>query len=366
MNQLAAVERQSNPPAVWAGNDKLAKLWGRMRLEWLRHCESKSRSRHTRRAYDVATKKWLRYLRRHDLAPWNATSRDVRLWMEELNGEGLAPATVNAYLSAASSWYTFIINERHLVEGIERTAFFDAAGQTRANPFRTGNLRRPIVHAYGKANPLPIKDLRKLFAYLYEHSNTLSGSRNYALLLTFFLTACRNNEVVSLKWGAIRESRAQSGAYVYLWRGKGGREETAPMPERAYEAIVAYLQKAGRLAVDSGDGLAPDPEEYIFPPLVDHGTCNLVGNEPRRHGHISAKNAVRILHHNLRKAGVTNGKQYRVHDLRHTFAHLYDGDLETLRRILHHDSLETTGIYKRTLADPVDNYSEDLWSQLSL
>ena len=58
-----------------------------------------------------------------------------------------------------------------------------------------------------------------------------------------------------------------------------------------------------------------------------------------------------------------------MHDLRHTFAHAHHSafkDLEALRRLLHHESISTTGIYIRNMEDPVDSHSQAVMAQLGL
>lgn len=362
----------AHPPAdIWSVDpgmamENLRRLWYRLRDTWLDAAEAKSRSEHTRRAYAKATNLWLDWLSEHGVEPWAVTSSHARGWQSWLGACGASESTVNARMSAVSSWYSFVINEVHLVDGIERTAFFDAAGRTRSNPFRVGNVRRTRIQQYGKARPLSAEALGKLFAYLVEHQDTLTGSRNFALLLTYFLTASRNAEVVGLKWGDIRPSRSQPGSFIFAWRGKGGKAEDSVLPARAYHAIVHHLKMAGRWLPGHEDDIQDD--DFVFVPLVTHGIGNL---ESGRHdrpavGHISPKNAVRVLQTSLRLAGVPEWHKYRIHDLRHSFAHLYQGDLEKLRRILHHESLATTGIYVRSLQDPADDYSEGVWQRLGL
>lgn len=338
--------------------DTMWRLWRTLRKAWLNMAYNRSGSENTRMAYETASRMWLECLGENGIAPWEATAMHVRSWQETMRVKSLSPATINQRLAAVSSWYTFVINEVHLVDGVERSAFADATGHARANPFRVGNLRRERVERYGKAYPMPVEDLQRLFGYLVSRNETLLGSRNWALILTCFLTAARNAEVAKMRWGDIRPSRSQPETYVWAWRGKGGKQDDVPLPKRAYEAIKHHLEIAGRWE--------PEPDEYIWQPLVTHGAGNLMSarhGKPSR-GHISQKNAVRILHTALRLAGVKNAEQYRVHDLRHTFAHLYQGDLESLRRILHHESLNTTGIYVRSLQDPVDRHSEQIWQSV--
>lgn len=359
------------PPQQWSvaphlPGDKLTLLWDRLRTAWLDAAEHRSRSLHTRRAYAKAVDLWLEYLASLGVAPWAATCTHVRGWQGYLANCGGTDATVNARLSAVSSFYTFVINEVHLVDGVERTAFADAHGLTRANPFRVGNIRRARVRKYGKARLLSSAELSILFAYLQARQDTVTGARNQALLLTYFLTASRNGEILQMKWGDIRASRAQPGTYVFAWRGKGGKAEDIPLPARAHHAIVHYLTLAGRYAPGHATHLRDD--EYVWTPLVTHGLDNLESAQHDRQprGYISEKNAVRILQTSLRKAGIADGQQVRIHDLRHSFAHLFRGDLEKLRKILHHESLATTGIYVRSLEDPADDYSEAIWQQLGL
>lgn len=338
--------------------DPLTSLWHALREAWLQMSYERSQSEHTLVSYQTGSRQWLEFLQTIGLKPWEVSTMHVRMWQTQLKDKGLNPATVNQRLAAVSSWYTFVINEVHLVDGVERCAFADATGHARSNPFKVGNLRRGKVSQYGKAHPLSPTDMARLFEHLEHRKHTLLGSRNLALITTYFLTASRNSEVVRMRWGDIRPSRSQPGSFVWAWRGKGGKSADSALPARAYEAIKAHLEIAGRWE--------PKPQDYIWQPIVTHGSKNLSsarhGTEHR--GFIGEKNAVRILQTALRLAGVEKSEQYRVHDLRHTFAHLFQGDLETLRQILHHENLNTTGIYVRSLHDPVDTYSESIWKSI--
>jgi site-specific recombinase XerD len=353
--------------------DTLSPAWERLRTAWLDAVAQRSRSPHTRRAYAKAAALWLDHLATTQTPPWAATTTHVRNWQTRLLDDGSSSATVNARLSAVSSWYTFIINETHLVDGVERTAFTDARGLTRANPFRAGNLRRPPVRPYGKANPLSAGQLHQLFSHLADHAHTLTGARNHALLLTYFLTASRNHEILAMRSRDLRPSRSQAATLIWAWRGKGGKQADVVLPPRAHAAILHYLNLAGRSLHDPAahDPAAHNPaahDDYIWPPLLTHGRANLTSAAHARppRPHLSAQSAVRILRTALRQAQIPHPHHYRIHDLRHSFAHLFHGDLEKLRHILRHESLATTGIYVRALREPTDDYSENVWAQLKL
>lgn len=363
---------QAAPETAWqvdtrTADQSLLALWYRLRDEWLGAASSAA----TRRTYATATSQWLDWLANQNqgLHPWQVTAAHVRDWQRWLSASGKSDSTVNARLSACSSWYSFVINEVHLVNGVERSAFFDARGNTRANPFRVGNVSRAKVSQYNKANPLSAAQLSTLFDWIMARQNSLLGSRNFALLLTYFLTASRANEIVCLRWGDIRPSRTQPGAHVFQWRGKGDKEETTVFPARCYHAIIHHLKLAGRWLPGHEDDIADD--EFIFRPLVTRGEANLRRGKkksaPPEERHISAKNAQRIFASSLRRAGIDG--RYRIHDLRHSFAHLHyekHRDLEALRRLLHHESVATTGIYIRELTDPVDTHSEGIFQTLGL
>lgn len=325
--------------------------WLRLRDEWLMAPKGAGRttSRHTRRAYATATLQWLDTLLGMPggaVYPWLARGAHVRVWQRLMRAQRLADSTVNARLAAVSSWYTFI----------QADAPEQAAG---ANPFSASTVRRSQVRPYGRAYPLGPDRLRLLFDYTAARRHTLAGARNHALLLTYFLTGCRVSEVVRMRWGDIRPSRSHAGAMVFLWQGKGGKHEASPLPERAYAAICDYTALCG---------WEPAAEELLWRPVTDHGTPNLQAG-PRRSGHISTQNANRILQTCLRGAGVRDWQRFRIHDLRHSFAHLHyqaTKDLNSLRRLLHHGSLATTDIYVREMADPVDDHSEAIWAALSI
>lgn len=359
--------------AAYDGADQgMRVLWERLRDAWLRTKESKSGSAHTRRSYESATLDWFEFLTSlaangRSVRPWEATTDHVRLWQEHLlDARGLAASSVNQRLAACSSFYSFVIHERGLVNGVEVTAFMDATGKTRQNPFSGSNVQRARTKQYGHARILTEHETYKLLKYLESRAHTVTGCRNQALLLTYLLTGYRNNEVVSMRWGNIRPNNNQPGMLIFEWKGKGGKEQSDPLPMRVYQAIVAHLKASGR---------APEtlqPEEYIFKPMITHNMKNLrnakLDEEASADGHLSTRSAERILHTCLKYAGVERPTEVRVHDLRHTFAHRFRRkrqDLEALRERLHHESLATTGIYAReVLDDPVDDWSEGLYQGL--
>lgn len=367
--------RPANPnfALLWDGayagaDEQMQRAWEKLRDAWLKAKFRKSESPETRRSYETATSQWLDYLttlRHNDGRPvhaWEVTTQHVALWQEDLEQSGLAPTSINQRLAACSSYYSFVMNEKALVNGVEVSAFMDATGKTRSNPFKGGNVQRAKVKPYGKARKLTTEETRTLFNYLESKKETITGARNYALLNMYLLTGYRNAEVVGRTWGDIEPNPSQPGSFIIKWKGKGGKTEREEFPARAYHAIVHYLKIVGRWP-------NIQPDEYIFTPLITHGEGNLRNQKPAGekadNRPMSGKAALRTLRTVLKRAGIANPENIRVHDLRHTYAKMFlrtTKDLQKLRGRLHHSSLATTDIYTReVLTDPVDNWSESVY-----
>lgn len=387
----AALEVYIAPPTNFAdlwesaneGADEwMRRQWAKLALEWLDAKEAKSKSPHTRRNYQRVLNLWLDYVAealRQDngrpMQPWLVESRHVRMWQDHLlDSRGLSETTVNHHLSCVSSFYSFILNEKFMVNGVEMCLFVDAAARPRSNPFKYGNVVRAKTESYERALPMDKEDLGKLIRFLEERQHTLSGARNFALVLTYVLTGWRNHEVIRMQWKHIRPNKTQKGTYVYAWKGKGGKTKDEPIPADAWYAIVHYLKLDGRWTPGLEAADQPiDPDAFLWQPVVDHTLGNLrnAAAAPADEKHLSDKSALRIVRTSLRKAGVRDWEKYRVHDLRHTFARLMldDGATETeIMQSLHHSSLATTGLYTKLIRrkgeDPVDTRTARLYQQM--
>lgn len=339
----------------------------------LSRTKRRSGSEHTVRSYRTATERWFTFSRSLGVEPWAATSYQVRQWLEQLQQgddqhQPLSPSAINQRLAACSSFYTFVLQAPFHEHGRLRTLYEDPAGRPLPNPFQAVIVprQRPAVRTVREAKYWHPGETELLLADLEARRHTLTGSRNYALILGYLLTGYRSTEFVSLRWGSIRPHRQQRGAWVVEWTGKGDKEATDPLPGRVYEAISHYLLRSGRNPV------CMRPEEYIFVPLVTHGLPNLLGQQPataqQADRHLSTKQVEQIIKGALRRAGLQPRGRV-VHGLRHTFAERHyrsKKDLEALRARLHHGNVATTSIYVATEFpdDPVDDFSETIYQSM--
>lgn len=364
-----------------SADEWMRQQWSMLAVAWLDTKEAKSKSQHTRRNYQRVLDAWLTYVADalgqadgRPMQPWLVEARHVRQWQDRLLERGLSETTVNHHLSCVSSFYSFVLNEKFMINGVEMCLFVDATNRPRTNPFKYGNVNRSRVESYERALPMDKEDLGKLIRYLEERQHSLSGARNFALVLTYVLTGWRNHETIRMQWGHIRPNKTQRGTMVYAWQGKGGKAKDEPIPADAWHAIVHYLKLDGRWVAGLEAMDQPiDPGAFIWRPVVEHTRGNLrnVATLPAEAQHLSDKSALRIVRTSLRKAGVRDWSKYRVHDLRHTFARLMldDGATETeIMQRLHHSNLATTGLYtkviKRKGEDPVDTRTARMYQQM--
>lgn len=346
--------------------------WAEARESWLQAIYSqRSRSAATRRAYNhgldrfyqwAGVDPWLVTERRreayrqeliergigpnHYRLPWTISGDDGARYISHLTEQGLAPATVSTYVAICSSFYDHVIHQTLTIGGMEISLFPDAAGRTRANPWRNGLISRPIVSAYSKAQALTVEQIQRIRFSI--RPDTLRGARDLAIFLTLLYTGRRVGELVQMRWGDIEGA---PGARVWRWRGKGGRSGVQALPETVYQALEAYLRRQERWPLRH--------DEFVWRPMTDRSTRNVYAGDLQAVRPISPGRIRQILKRLARQADLPQEKIH-PHVLRHTFADLYQrttGDLAELSRILGHRSLSTTGIYLDSLRRPVDQYS---------
>jgi len=294
-------------------------------------------SAHTRRAYSTS----IRIFEAKMHVTWQtATAAHIQDFRHALLDAGRKPTTVASRIAALSSLYECAI-DHNLVT---------------ANPCRHLRQRRG-VRRYHSAHPLTEAQAQALLAAC--DVDTLSGARDYALMLTFLLSGYRSAETLRLCWGDIEEiippcpTNAAPGLYMVNWLGKGAKERTEPFSSDAFAALSAYLQRAGRWP--------PAATAYIWQPLHDRGCANFpnVTAPLASDRHISPAQANRILRKLLTR-GMTpaQASTYSIHDLRQTFAHICaeNGvDPYRLQGLLHHEKLTTTLIYIDQMRRAVDD-----------
>lgn len=326
--------------------DLKAIAWQEAKDAWLRSKLRKSNSQNTVIAY---SKDWTQFFRYVGKAPWNVSSRDAENWMEQLESDGAGASTINRKLAALSSFYEFVSYKYTFIgaDNVERSIFIDDYGNPRPNPFK--KPQRHPVDSYNHSTPISPEAVRECLQSI--NGQTLLGSRDNALIVTYIYTGRRSSEIANLRWGDIEHDSAR-GRYYYAWRGKGGKSRTDELPPPAYHAIVNFLKVNGRFETIK-------PNDYIFRPVFGDRAARLPNvttvaeNRP-----ISGSMINRIVKTRFAKVGVS-AEQVHTHTLRHTAAHLRyrDGegeDLMAISRFLNHSSVAVTQIYLSKQHKPID------------
>jgi site-specific recombinase XerD len=158
----------------------------------------------------------------------------------------------------------------------------------------------------------------------------LAGQRHYTLSLFLFYSGLREAETVNLKVEDVHLDPPEK-AYLRVRDGKGMKDRLVPIVPRLREALRVYL-------ATTRPGLNPPTEKpWLFIHCRNRGRQSLEPLHPKALWHFVEKIIRPIV---KRKVG--------VHTFRHSYAtHVYEGsgDLNLIKSLLGHSSINTTAIY---------------------
>jgi len=270
-------------------------------LDYLRY--ERNVSPLTVQTYETALREFESYFKNKDSQlSWTSVDADViRDWMESLMDRGIIAATINKDLSALRSFFRFTLS-RKLVE-------------------------RDPAHAIEnpkKVKPLPQyvreKDMDRLLDNL-EWNDTLEDVRARTILLMFYETGLRQAELRGLN-----DIDVDYGARQLKVTGKRNKQRIVPFGEELEQALRQY-----QVLRDE----QPKYSEALF--LNNKGARMTSGQV-----YTLVKKYLSL---------VTSLKKRSPHVLRHSFATamLNNGaGLESVQKLLGHESLNTTEIYTHT------------------
>ena len=159
--------------------------------------------------------------------PGEVSPIDVREWIGDLEARELAAATVYAMASKVSSWYRWAMKDEQLAEVIQH------------NPVTLARPKAP--KAYKDAQALRDDSILALLDSVPR--DTLTGKRDYAMLMFYLLTAHRRSEVCRLTWGNLE----RNGSLTVRFLVKGGDYTSEEVSLACWDALTDYLQASGRL-----------------------------------------------------------------------------------------------------------------------
>jgi len=251
-----------------------------------------------------------------------AGAGDLRAFLRDLSGRGLAASSQARKLSALRQFYRFL----H-AEGLR--------GDNPAAAIEGPKLRRPLPKILSVEDVDLLLETARAWAGGKGGAGRLRALRLHCLLEILYATGLRVSELVALPREGCRPAQR-----VLLVKGKGGRERMVPLTAAAREAIAAYGEAIARA------GAPPSP--WLFPSRA-------------KQGHLTRQRFAQELKALAARAGL-DAKRLSPHVLRHAFAsHLLErgADLRAVQQLLGHADISTTQIYTHVLEERLRSLVQD-------
>lgn len=270
------------------------------------------------------------------LHPATVTALHVQLWLGDLEGRGLAQATIYAMASRLSAFYKWAISDAQLSQIVTY------------NPVETVRPQAPKAYQTESTQALDLEDVKRLIAVVKaEAEKSVTGKRDYAMLLFYLFTGKRRAEVARLTWGNVKIN----GVVKVTYKVKGGEFVTKPVNHPAVKgALLDYLEASGRLE-------AMTPETPLW---MAHDRSGQNAGALSSHAFVK----------NLKKYAALAGIEHiHLHQTRHTFANILVEQGESLGTVqdeLGHKNQQTTRIYTGRIATRPDKSSAVIGDALGI
>ncbi len=258
-------------------------------------------SPHTVRNYRTDLLDYGRWAARAGLSPIEATHRQVRMYLAELDRAQYSRRTVNRRLSALRSFFRWLVLH----------------GYTENDPVSV--LQGPKTNK-GLPHSISPADMEQLLGVWRKKEGSIA-LRNQAILEFLYACGVRISEASGLLVCNVSFESKQVKVF-----GKGSKERIVPLHDAAASSMRAYYVKARSELLSGKD--CP----YFF--VSKRGGC------------MSTDTLRKLFKKSLELAGLDS--HFTPHDMRHTFAtDLVEGgaDLRSVQEMLGHTSLSTTQVY---------------------
>ena len=283
-------------------------------LNYLRY--ERNRSQLTVQNYERGLRSFESFFKNRDgQLSWESVDSDIiRDWMESLMDKGDMASTVNNRLSAVRSFYRFAL-ARHMVD---------------ADP--AYSIRGPK-----KQKPLPQfvreNDMNDLIDNQERWGDSFKDTRARTIIILLYETGMRVSELTGLDDVAV--DFAQHHIKV---TGKRNKQRIIPFGSELEQVLREYMKQR---------------DEQVF----RHSDALFVNDKGQRLNRMNVGNIVRKC-----LTGATTLKKRSPHVLRHSFATamLNNGaGLESVKKLLGHESISTTEIYTHTTFEQLKKVYRD-------
>ena len=229
------------------------------------------------------------------------TTSDLETFLEHLNKEGLAPATISRSIASLKAFNHYLIDKKIISE--------DIAGKLHAPKIEK---KAPVI--------LSIKEINLLMEQ--PGGDTEKEIRDKAMLELLYATGIRVSELITLKMSDLDMAHSQ------ITVKDTGKKRVIPFGHKAHAALSRYLDEVrNKMVGDAG-------KDFLF--------VNCSGETMSRQGFW------KIIKLYAKKAGIK--ADITPHTLRHSFAaHLVENgaDLKSVQEMLGHSDISTTLVYAK-------------------
>lgn len=290
--------------------------------EFLLDLESYGRKESTMAFYRVLLGQAVLFWAGQDCSQVGSLTRSsFRAFFAELSRRKRSEDTLAAYDRTLRSFTAFCVGEGWLAE----------------DPMA---LRKRLRQATNKLpDTLNFDEIARLLATC---DGSIQGRRDRAMMLLLLDTGLRASEEVNLTMSQVEMNGDRGTVFIPASGSKGKSDRTVPFWTETLNVLKNWLP------------CRPEGSGTVFVRMNGHQQAM---NKP-----LTRNGLNQMIHERAKLAGVT-GKHRWCHIWRHTFARHYvlgGGDLETLRRMLGHSSLETVRIYLRFLTEDLEARHFDL------
>jgi integrase len=208
------------------------------------------------------------------------------------------------------------------------------------NPAAQARPRHPQPYQSESVKALTDDEMNRLLEVVRARagSGSVVAKRDYALLLFFFLTGLRRNEVISFRG---KDLEYKEGRLVIKYRRKGGKFVGREVDDASvYEALLDYLTATQRKNVLGSER----------PLWTRHDRAGKPGAP------LSSRSFADNLKIYAHEAGI---EKIHVHQTRHTYARIVaeeTGSFQETQEALDHENAATTRIYVQRITVKADKH----------
>lgn len=286
-------------------------------LEGIEHIEAfcdalrneRNSSSHTIRSYRTDLVAYLMWAARNDISPIEATHKQLRRYLADMDRAAYSRTTINRHLSALKSFFKWL----------------NATGVTANNPASALQGPKKPSNLPKTMRTSDVDALLDAFSSIDESGAQREMShediRDRAVLEFLYASGARISEASFLKTCDIDFAACQVKVF-----GKGSKERFVPIHRKAASAMREYMDRA------RPELLKGKESEFFF-----------VSSRGNRY----SQDAIRRMFKRV-AAQVGLSPEFSPHSLRHSFAtDLLSGgaDLRSVQEMLGHENLSTTQIY---------------------